>query len=508
MRFSTSTCGSAVSALLFVYASAVLAQDEPLKDFDAYVDQAVADWETPGLSVAVVQDGEVVFARGYGVRELVSADEEGKAVDADTLFAVGSTTKAMVAAALGALVDDGKLGWDDKVIQHLPELRLSDPWVTGEITLRDLLAHRTGVANADYLWYEQDRSTTEILKCMARVRQGASIRSSFLYQNLGYAAAGEVMRRVSGKTWDAFLAERFFAPLGMTRTILGPPADDHPNVARPHDRVDGVVTEIENAAVGGVGAAGAIWSSASDMAKWIRFLLAGGVTGDGERLLSEETIRELFTPQTVIRRTNFYPTAMLTKPHWITYGLGWFQTDYDGRAVDFHTGSIDGMVAIAGMIHDENLGVVVLGNLDHAELRHALMYRVLDLLSANGDEPRDWSAELLELYGGLRVQAEERQKAQEAARVEGTSPSLDLASYAGIYRHEVCGTLEVTSDGNILRAAYGGMAGELEHWNYDTFQLDFDAAWRGELPVTFQLDAAGRPSAVEMAFLGRFERVE
>lgn len=490
-------------ALFLLLAPLASAQQPALQDFDAYVRQALSDWETPGLSVAVVQNGEVVFVEGYGVRQL-----DGEAVDADTLFAIGSTTKAMVAAAIGALVDDGKVAWDDKVIEHLPELRLSDPWVTNEITLRDLLAHRTGVANADYLWYEQDRGTAEILKCMAGVQLGTSIRSSFIYQNLGYAAAGEVIRRASGKTWDAFLAERFFGPLGMTRTILGPSADDHPNVARPHDRLDGAVTVIENAAVGGAGAAGAIWSSAADMAKWIRFLLAGGVAVDGERLLSEETVAELFTPQTVIRRSNFYPTTELTKPHWITYGLGWFQTDYDGRAVDFHTGSIDGMVAIAGMIRDENLGIYMLANLDHTEVRHALMYRVFDLFSPGDGESRDWSAELLDLYGGLRAQAEERQAEQKAARVEGTSPSLDLASYAGTYRHEVCGTLDVTLDGGTLRATYGGLAGDLEHWNYDTFQLDLDADWRGEFPVTFQLDAAGRPSSVEAAFLGRFERVE
>ena len=477
------------------------AQDSPLQDFDAYVAQAVADWETPGLSVAVVQDGEVVFAEGYGVRVL-----EGEPVDSDTLFAIGSTTKAMIAAAVGALVDDGKLAWDDKMIEHLPELRVSDPWVTQEITLRDLLAHRTGVATANYLWYEQDRDAAEILKCMAKVRLGTSFRSSFIYQNLGYAAAGEVIARVSGTSWDTFLAERFFAPLGMSRTILGPPADDHPNVARPHDRVDEVVTLIENAAIGGAGAAGAIWSSAADMAKWVRFLLAGGITEDDERLLSEETVAELFTPQTVIRRSNFYPTAQLTRPHWITYGLGWFQTDYEGRAADFHTGSIDGMVAIAGLIRDEGLGVLVLGNLDHAELRHALMYRVFDLFSPSL-EPRDWSAELLELYGGLQTQAEERQTEREATRAEGTTPSRELASYVGSYRHEVCGSLEVTLEGDTLRAAYGGLAGDLEHWHYDTFRLHFDAAWRGEIPATFQLDASGRPSTVEMGFLGRFDRV-
>jgi hypothetical protein len=229
----------------------------------------------------------------------------------------------------------------------------------------------------------------------------------------------------------------------------------------------------------------------------MRFLLAGGVTPDGERLLSEATVEELFRPQAMVPASQFYPTAQLTRPHWTTYGLGWFQHDYQGRAVDFHTGSIDGMVAIIGLIRDEDLGVYVLGNLDHAELRHALMYRAFDLFD---DGPgRDWSADLADLYGGFAASADSARQAADAARVEGTSPSLSPSAYVGTYEDPLFGTVTVSDGDKGLRLRYGpGLQGPLEHWNYDTFRVTWDARWRGTAQVTFRLDAAGTPSSVEL----------
>ena len=232
------------------------------------------------------------------------------------------------------------------------------------------------------------------------------------------------------------------------------------------------------------------------MSKWIRLLLDHGVTPEGDTLLGPETIDELFTPQAIVR-SGFYPTARLTNPHWTTYGLGWFQADYRGRAVDFHTGSIDGMVAIVGLIRDENLGVCVLANLDHAELRHALMYRVFDLFDEG--PPRDWSSELKELYAGIRADAEERRAAAEARRVEGTSPSLPLDRFVGSYSDRLHGEVAISMDGAGLRLFYGpGLQGPLSHWNYDTFRVDWDADWRGSGYLSFVLNVAGEPSVLEM----------
>ncbi len=480
-----------------------------LADFDAYVAQAVRDWGIPGLAISVVKDGEVVFAKGYGMRRLGSPEP----VDDRTLFAIGSTTKAMTAAALGMLVDEGKLAWDDPVSKHLPWFALKDVWATRELTVRDLLTHRSGLPNTDALWYEQRVTTREILDRLRLVPSETSMRSHFTYQNVMYAAAGEIVAAVSGMPWGQFVMTRLFEPLGMSDTAAtAATLERQPNVAAPHSTIDGVVTEIRNAHVDTVAPAGAVWSNVRDMAKWLRLLLGGGTVAAGadgatpRRLLSDAVLAELFTPQTMVGPDEFYPTARLTKPHWTTYGLGWFQTDYAGQKVDFHTGSIDGMVAIAGLLRDQGLGVYVLANLDGAELRHALMYRIFDLYL--GRPARDWSSELRVLYRGLATELDARQQKVDAERVSGTRPALALARYAGTYTSPLFGVVTVSERAGQLHARYGeGFVGALEHWHYDTFKVTWEAAWRGTALVTFQIDQRGSVASVSMP-QGVFVRTE
>jgi len=478
------------------------AQPAPLAGFDDLVARAMKDWRVPGLAMAVAKDGKVVLERGYGVRQLGQPD----AVDTHTLFAIGSTTKAMTAALVGMLVDDKLLAWDDPVVKHLPWFQLKDPAVTRELTVRDLLTHRGGLGNADYLWYGQSNSTEEILKRVRLIEPSYSVRSSFIYQNVMYAAAGAVIEAAGRKPWAEAIRLRIFEPLAMRDSIAtATTLKAHSNVAAPHDIVGGQVRAIENMSVDPVASAGAVWSSVSDMAKWMQCLLDGGRIGGsgGKRLIGEGTFAELFKPQT-IAPFDMYPTTGVVKPHWMTYGLGWFQQDYRGRAVDFHTGSIDGMTAIHGLLRDDRLGVYVLANLDHAELRHALMYTVFDRYI--GAPERDWSGELLKLYTGLKQQADETREKEEAKRVRGTKPSLPLAQYAGTYSDPLRGDVEVTAVDGGLRLHYGpGFVGSLEHWHYNTFRAKWTAEWRAPALVTFALNAAGRPTDVELMG-GRFVR--
>lgn len=477
-----------------------------VKAFDAYAAKGVADWKVPGLAVAVVKDGRVLLARAYGVRELGRPEP----ATTRTLFAVGSTTKAMTAAALAMLVDEGKLGWDDPVVRHLPGFAVGDPWLTSQVTVRDLLTHRAGMPNADFLWYRTGASPAEVLKRFTLVKPESSPRSRFQYQNVMYHAAGEVTAAVSGMPWAEFVNQRIFVPLGMSDTVplaarRAPGAD----VASPHFEIEGQVKVITNAYVDNVAAAGSVWSGVDDMAKWLSFLLGGGKVGD-KALLSEASLRELFAPQTMVDGASFYPTAKLTKPHWTTYGLGWFQQDYDGRAVDFHTGSIDGMVAICGLVRDQALGVVVLANLDHAELRHALMLRAFDAFSspttARTGPPRDWSAELLKLYGDLRAKGKEERGKLEAARVAGTRPTLPVERYAGDYADPLYGPAKVIAEGSGLRLVLGQeLGGRLEHWHYDTYRIVPELAWVDPLYVRFGVDAQGRVSRFALGDLGQPE---
>jgi CubicO group peptidase (beta-lactamase class C family) len=495
-----SVAAACTAVLVLAFDVDVRTQAGPLAGFDAYVAKAVKDWNTPGLAIAVVKDRAVVFSKGFGVRE------RGKPtpVDSQTLFAIGSTTKAMTAALVGMLVDDKKLAWDDPVVKHLPWFQLKDPYLTREITVRDLLTHRAGLGNADYLWYGQTTAPRDILERVKLLDASYSLRSSFIYQNVMYAAAGAVVEAVSGQPWEDMMRSRIFEPLGMRATIAtSATLPRQPNVAMPHDIVDGELRVIENATVDGVAPAGSVWSSVEDMSKWMQLLLDGG-TVNGRVLLKPETVAELFTPQTVVTAQAFYPTARLTKPHWKTYGLGWFQQDYRGRAVDFHTGSIDGMVAIHGLMRDERLGVFVLANRDHAELRHALMLNVFDRFTGAGE--RDWSAELQTLYGNLQKEADERRRKEEGRRITGTSPSLPIDRYAGTYSDPLYGDVLVSVEGGRLRARYGtAYNGALEHWNYDTFRAKWDAAWRGTALVTFVLDPHGQPVTLE-ALGARFRR--
>jgi CubicO group peptidase (beta-lactamase class C family) len=480
-------------AIVLLTMPGALAQQTALAGFDENVARAVEDWRVPGLAVAVVKDGEVVFSKGYGVREL----DKPAAVDAHTLFAVGSTTKAMTAALIGMLVDERKLWWDDPVVKHLPWFQLSDPYLTREITVRDLLTHRAGLGNADYLWYGQATEPREILRRVRLLPPAYSVRSSFIYQNVMYAAAGAVIEAAAGQTWRDVIRTRLFEPLGMSETIAtAATLAQQSNVAMPHDIVENKLRTIENASVDGIAPAGSVWSSVHDMAKWTALLLSDGKVGE-RVLLKAETVEELFKPQALVTKDGFYPTARLTAPKWTTYGLGWFQQDYRGRALDFHTGSIDGMVAIHGLLRDSRLGVLVLANRDHAELRHAIMLNVMDRYI--GGPTRDWSAELQTLYRDLRMQADEERQKIEAKRVRGTSPTLALAHYAGTYSDPLRGDVVVTFEGDRLRARYGGAyVGTLEHWNYDTFRARWDAAWRGRSLLTFVIDAGGQPNRLEV----------
>ena len=506
---SPTTLFSVVCLVAWTFApSALHPQVDPsvVEGFDSYIQATQAEWKVPGLAVAVVKDGEVIFAKGYGTRR-ASAEEP---VDANTLFSIGSTTKAIAAAALGLLVDEGKLKWDDPVVDHLKSFKLKDPQWTRDIRIRDLLTHTAGLPNTDVLWYEQQRSTEEILGQLHLVERAYPVRSSFIYQNVMYATAGELTEEVSGVPWGQFVEQRIFSPLGMARSVASlARLSDRNNFASPHWLRDGAPVEIENASVDTVPAAGAIWSSVSEMAEWERFLLEGCVTRDGTQLLASKTCAELFRPQVIVDK-EMYPSLRLVDPKWFTYGLGWFQTDYFGRALDFHSGSIDGLVALAGLVRKERLGFIFLGNLDHAEVRHALLYRALDVFGPSGGEaPRDWNAELVALFEELRSPAESEPSAgsepedeqggslaegdmaarNTAARdtAEQAATEPDAGQLVGVYEHPYLGQLAVKAAANSdgLRLQFGLQEGNVAPAPENRWEVAWDAWWRGTAKFRF-----------------------
>ena len=490
---------------------------DPLAGFEAYVAAAVKAWEVPGLAVAVVKGDSVVFARGFGVRTLGRPDR----VDEHTLFAVGSTTKAMTTAALAMLVDEGKVRWDDPVTKYVPTFQLYDPYVTRELTVRDLLTHRSGLPGADALWYASPNSFDDILRRLRYLKPAASVRSRYAYQNIMYAVAGRVVAAASGVPWDELVRRRILQPLGMTETLTGYAGlAGRPNVATPHLRVDDTLRAVAYRNLDNIAPAGAVNSSAADMAKWVRALLdstrlrgaSDGRGAGGARLVSDSSFRQLFTPQFLVPTASYYPAARQARPHFTAYGLGWFLQDYRGRLVAMHTGSIDGMSAIVGMLPEERLGVVVLANLDHAELRHALMYRVFDLYlgAPAGGALKDWSADLRALYGGLAKEAREAERKALAGRVPGTRPTLPLPAYAGTYTNvdSIYGDVTVRPEENRLVAHFGpAYVGPLEHWHHDTFRVRWRDPTLGTSFITFTLDPAHkRVTGASVEELGEFGR--
>ena len=475
-------------------------QSRALHGLDAYVESAMKDWKVPGLAIAVVRDDSVVFEKGYGVREL---GREG-AVDQNTLFAIASTTKAFTVAALGMLVDEGKVSWDDPVTRDLPGFELEDPWVTREIRVRDLLTHRAGVARDDNLWIAAPFDRAEIIRHLRYLPQVTSFRSRYGYNNLMFITAGEIVGRVSGMGWDDFVAQRIFAPLDMARsTTRAAVVEDRTNVSSSHAPVDGTVQVVPRRDYDDIGGAGAIWSSVHDMAQWVRMHLNGG-TYDGKRLLSDTALAEMYTPQTLIP-IDSVTRRMFPAMHLRAYGLGWDVQDYRGRTLIDHSGSINYTRTQVGMIPSEGIGVVVIANLSSSDLQLALMYRVLDALM--GEKPTDWSAEYLALAQRAEARSELREQELQASRLRGTMPSLPLDDYAGTYSSDLWGDLTVTHEGNGLVLHYSpDFVADLEHWHHDIFRAKWRRAGDGRSFATFTLDERGRITAVELEDFGTFQR--
>ncbi|MEO5814334.1 MAG: serine hydrolase [Gemmatimonadaceae bacterium] len=480
------------AALLLCVARSSGAQRAPdFAAFDKYVAQAVRDWNGVGLGIAIVKGDSLVFAKGYGVLEIGKPAR----VDEHTRFAIGSTTKAMTSAALAMLVDEGKLRWDDKVIDYIHDLRLYDAYATRELTIRDLLTHRTGLPGTDLFWVNDENTIpfSEVIRRLRYIRPSTSFRSTWNYQNVMYSIGGTLIERVSGMPWDAFIRTRIFVPLGMNESeALVSQIEGKPNVAVPHAEIRDTTRVVPIRTTDLVASAGSVWSSVSDMSKWMRFVLDSGRVGT-KRLISPTNFVELVAPQ-MRAPMDQYPALELSKPHFFSYALGWFVQDYHGATVWMHTGSIDGMSALIGLLPEQRVGVYVLGNLDHIELRHALMYQAFDLYGAGPS--RDWSGELKQL---LASKHPPRAATPPAPHVVTAKATLALDKYAGTYVDSAYGNVVVSAANGALSAKWDKLdLGVLDHWDYDAFRSRPRTPLDNPIPLSFQLDGSGGVSSVRL----------
>jgi CubicO group peptidase (beta-lactamase class C family) len=486
------SCWRASAALLFAVSLAA-------QDVDSVVERARRAFDVPGVAVAIVKDGRVVLAKGYGVRKV----GEAAPVTPQSLFRIASNTKAFTTAALAMLVDEGKLRWDDRVVDHMPSFQMWDPYVTREMTIRDLLTHRSGLglgAGDLMFWPATDFTRDEILRRIRYLKPASSFRAKYAYDNLLYLVAGQMFPLLAGKTWEQFVQERIFTPLGMAHTNsstreLMAAAD----VAAPHARADGKLVALLQTDHDNNAPAGAINSCAEDLAKWMILQLSRG-----GKLFSAAQSKEMWSPQTILPIADLpkgAPAALIaTQPQFHAYGLGWMLRDYRGRKMVYHTGTLAGYVSRTTLIPELNLGVVVLTNQEASGAHAAIAYSIVDRYL--GAPMTDWVAAYQEVtrLEAAEGAAEERRAA--GTRNTASRPSLPLARYAGRYRDPWYGDVMVEERGGKLTVSFTHtkqLQGDLEHWQYDTFVARWrDRTLAADAYVTFSLGPEGAIEGAKM----------
>jgi CubicO group peptidase (beta-lactamase class C family) len=491
-----------IVVLLLGAALSVSAQAPPdVGALDAYFTRALTDWDVPGMAVAIVKDGRVVIEKGYGVRE------RGKPghVDDRTLFAIASNTKAFTAAAIAALVDQQKVGWDEPVRQYLPRFELQDALASADLRVRDLLSHRSGLGtfSGDLLWYNTTFDVEDVLRRARYLQPRSPFRTTYGYSNLMFLAAGQVVATASGTTWDGFVQAHFLNPLGMKDTLTSVRAvPGRENVATPHGPVGTGSRPYPWYDSQAGGAAGGLVSSAHDMTRWLLLQLGRG-TLDGRQYFSEEQARTMWTPHVSLTISRESESASPTT-HFNAYGLGWMLRDYHGRLIASHGGGLDGMYSAVAIVPDERLGIVVLTNA-MTGIGDAVVMRVIDayLPPSTGLRERDWSVEGLE-----RARAQQRTRAARVANVRqvhvpGTRPSLPIQQYAGRYTGRFYGDAVVTLEHGTLvmrLLANPQLVADLTHLQLDTFVLAWrhDFPWFSEGTAQFILDKEGQVGELKL----------
>jgi CubicO group peptidase (beta-lactamase class C family) len=469
-------------------------------DLDAYIAKAMQTFEVPGLALAVVKDGRVVVSKGYGVRRL----GDPAPVDARTLFGIASNTKVFTAVALGILVEEGKLAWDAPVIQYLPWFQMWDPYVTRELTIRDLLVHRSGLGlgAGDLLWWPASTyDRHEIVRRLRYIPPATSFRSAYAYDNVLYLVAGEVIEAIAGQSWEDFVSSRILAPVEMkTSNVRHSGATSGGNVATTHAPVKGAVRPIKPFDSDNTNPAGGINSNADDMARWLTVLMAHGQLGSGKRLFSDATWRQIttiVTPQSVPTPP---PELAGLRANVRGYALGLGVTDYRGQKVLLHTGGLPGYVSRVLLVPDQSLGIAVLTNQESGEAFDAIAYRIVDhFLNA---PPTDWVSAYRAVAERSRATTQKSVAAASAKRDASSRPSLPLANYAGIYRDGWYGDIAIEQKDGGLRIRFTrtpSLAGVLEHWQHDTFVAKWDdRELRADAYVTFALKPDGSIDQVKL----------
>ncbi len=477
-----------------------------LGDFKAFAEKVLKDWNVAGAGVAVVDDGRVILSEGYGLRDL----DKKLPVTADTLFAIGSSTKAFTATLVAMLVEDGRLEWDKPIRTWLPDFELKDSFASERMTPEDLLCHRSGLPRHDVVWYGSSLSRRELYDRLRYLEPSKDFRTTFQYQNLMFTTAGVLSETVGGAPWEDQIRKRILGPLGMGHSVLTVrEMEANPDHAVPYVEVDGVNGAVPARDFPAMGPAGTINSSAADMARWVQFQLGDGHAPGpgGAQLLTAPTLESLHRPRIVLpAEPRSDPDVTLR-----SYALGWMVESYRGKTRVHHGGNIDGYSATVSLMPSEGIGVVVLTNGNGVPVPDILVRHATDLLLRL--PPTDLNGRLLVLRDAARASGKKATENAAMERRPGTKPSHQIGEYPGEFAHPAYGTVRVTgSDGaNALKAELHSLKMKLEHWHYDTFRASFEdrSLAQEKMFVRFLTNGAGdvdqlainlEPSASEIVF--------
>lgn len=466
---------------------------------DASIEQAVEDFNLPSLSVAIVHQGKLVHVKSAGVLEAGLSD----LADEKSKYAVASNTKAFTSAALAKLVDQKLISWKDPVTKFLPEFKLYDPYVTSELTIEDLLCHRSGLAtfSGDLLWYGTTWSSEEVLQRAQYLEPTSGFRTEFGYQNILYIAAGAVIEKVSGMPWKTFIQDSLLVPMGMNDAVLSThDLQGLKNVAQPHNELeDESLVPIDWVNWDNMAPAGALIASVADMSHWMIVQMDSGRT-NSEQLWNPQQTNKMWTLHTPIPVSTFY-SEHLPSMHFRGYGLGWELGTLHGKKIVGHSGGYDGMISRQMLVPEEKLGIFIATN-TNSSVPWALGYDALGILLENSKE-----TPLLEMMknrrSGEQAQREKENEELNASRILNTKPSHALPDYTGWYTDKMYGDLKIeqSNEGNLVFEFLPTplFHGHLEHWHYDTFRLHWDEQMM--LPsgmAHFSIDVKGNVQSLDI----------
>lgn len=457
---------------------------QKLEKIDPLMDKALDLLQIPGIAVGVVVDGKVVFTKGYGTRNFMDTSP----VNEDSLFAIGSCSKAFTTFALGQLVDEGILDWNDPVIKHIPEFRLQDIHATHHLTIKDLITHRSGLPGHDLVWYNSKFPRSEILNRIQHLQPTTDVREKFQYNNLMYAIAGLVIERVTGQTWEAFLQNRIFDPLNMHLSNFSTEETQKTsNFAFPHSERNEKTEVISFRNLSNIGPAGSINSSVSDMTKWIQAQLSEGELG-GKHLINKTTLQDMHVVHMAI------PTAYSDENSYLFgYGLGWMIGLHKGHYMVTHGGGIDGFISSVALFPKEKLGIVVLTNADsHAFFPSQAAYAIADLLLETEND--EWLSQIVEKENHLKALVKEDAAFSESA------PIHNLENYVGEFENAGYGTVQVARDQSGLVIIQNDIPYALKHHLYDHFTMTSHQNLMQKFNCSFVSNAVGEIAELHIAF--------